>query len=92
MHRLSGGLAAALLLPALPAPSLAQDSTATIAVRGATILPITGPEIRKGVLEVGKDGDLALFDGDPFEYVTHVLLGRDGWGGRGGGVSLRRVE
>ena len=22
-------------------------------------------------IEVGKDGDLALFDGDPFEYTTH---------------------
>ena len=25
---------------------------------------------RVGSLEPGKDGDLALFDGDPFEYVT----------------------
>ena len=24
-----------------------------------------------GSLEVGKDGDLALFDGDPFEYTSH---------------------
>jgi imidazolonepropionase-like amidohydrolase len=22
-------------------------------------------------LEPGKDGDLALYDGDPFEYTTH---------------------
>ncbi len=28
---------------------------------------------RVGSLEVGKDGDLALFDGDPFEYTTHVV-------------------
>ena len=27
---------------------------------------------RVGSLEAGKDGDLALFDGDPFEYATHV--------------------
>jgi imidazolonepropionase-like amidohydrolase len=24
-------------------------------------------------LEVGKDADLALFDGDPFEYTSHVI-------------------
>ena len=23
--------------------------------------------------EVGKDGDVALFDGDPFEYTTHCV-------------------
>ena len=26
-----------------------------------------------GRLEVGKDGDLALYDGDPFEYTTHCV-------------------
>ena len=26
---------------------------------------------RVGSIEVGKDGDLALFNGDPFEYTTH---------------------
>ncbi|MCA9292533.1 MAG: amidohydrolase family protein [Phycisphaerales bacterium] len=26
---------------------------------------------RVGSLEVGKDGDLALYDGDPFEYTSH---------------------
>jgi imidazolonepropionase-like amidohydrolase len=26
---------------------------------------------RVGTLEPGKDGDLALYDGDPFEYTTH---------------------
>jgi imidazolonepropionase-like amidohydrolase len=25
-----------------------------------------------GSLEAGKDADVALFDGDPFEYTTHV--------------------
>ena len=24
-------------------------------------------------LEVGKDGDVALFDGDPLEYSTHAV-------------------
>jgi len=28
---------------------------------------------RLGSLEVGKDGDLALYDGDPFEYTTHCV-------------------
>ena len=28
---------------------------------------------RVGTLEIGKDGDLALFDGDPFEYTTHCI-------------------
>ncbi|AKS40503.1 amidohydrolase family protein [Wenzhouxiangella marina] len=34
---------------------------------------ILGLSDRIGSLEVGKDGDLALFDGDPFEYTTHVI-------------------
>jgi imidazolonepropionase-like amidohydrolase len=32
-----------------------------------------GIDDRVGSLEPGKDGDLALFDGDPFEYTSHVL-------------------
>ncbi|MFN9845743.1 MAG: amidohydrolase family protein [Planctomycetota bacterium] len=28
---------------------------------------------RVGSLAVGKDADLALFDGDPFEYTTHCV-------------------
>lgn len=33
---------------------------------------ILGINNRVGTLEAGKDADLALFDGDPFEYTTHV--------------------
>ena len=33
---------------------------------------ILGVESRVGSIEVGKDADLVLFDGDPFEYATHV--------------------
>ena len=34
---------------------------------------ILGLERRVGSIEVGKDGDLALFDGDPFEYTSHAV-------------------
>ena len=33
---------------------------------------LLGLDDRIGTLEAGKDADLALFDGDPFEYTTHV--------------------
>lgn len=33
---------------------------------------ILGIDDRVGSLEEGKDADIVLFDGDPFEYVTHV--------------------
>ncbi|MFT5478286.1 MAG: imidazolonepropionase-like amidohydrolase, partial [Planctomycetota bacterium] len=34
---------------------------------------VLGIDERVGSLEVGKDGDVALFDGDPFEYTTHCI-------------------
>jgi imidazolonepropionase-like amidohydrolase len=34
---------------------------------------LLGISARVGSLEAGKDADLALFDGDPFEYATHVV-------------------
>src|SRR6056297_750 len=34
---------------------------------------ILGIDDRVGSLEPGKHGDLALFDGDPFEYTSHVV-------------------
>ncbi len=34
---------------------------------------VLGLETRLGSLEVGKDGDLALYDGDPFEYTSHCI-------------------
>ncbi len=33
---------------------------------------VLGIAERVGSIEVGKDADLVLFDGDPFEYVSHV--------------------
>ncbi len=45
------------------------------ALRALTIdaAKLCGVVDRVGSLEVGKDADLALFDGDPFEYTTHCL-------------------
>ncbi len=43
------------------------------ALRSITInaAKLLGMEDRIGSIEAGKDADLALFDGDPFEYATH---------------------
>ena len=50
---------------------LSFDRTlAGLTIEAAKIL---GIEDRVGSLEVGKDGDLALYDGDPFEYTTHAV-------------------
>lgn len=46
-----------------------DQALATVTIDAARIL---GVDKRVGSLEPGKDGDLALFDGDPFEYLTHV--------------------
>jgi imidazolonepropionase-like amidohydrolase len=45
------------------------------ALRASTLdaAKILGLDKRLGSLEVGKDGDLALYDGDPFEYTTHCV-------------------
>ena len=47
-----------------------EDAMRSITIGAAQIL---GIDDRVGSLEVGKDADLALFDGDPFEYVTHCI-------------------
>ena len=40
-----------------------------------TIVParILGIDDKGGSIEVGKDADLALYDGDPFEWTTHCI-------------------
>ncbi len=48
----------------------AQAALRSITLDAARIL---GLEARLGSLDVGKDGDLALYDGDPFEYTTHCI-------------------
>ncbi|MFG0318676.1 MAG: amidohydrolase family protein [Planctomycetota bacterium JB042] len=47
-----------------------DDALAAITLDAARIL---GVDDRVGSLEVGKDGDLALFDGDPLETTTRCL-------------------
>ena len=52
-----------------------EAALAAITVDAARIL---GIDDRAGSIERGKDGDLALFDGDPFEYTSHctgVVMG-----------------
>ena len=45
-----------------------EQALAAITINPARIL---GIEDRVGTLAPGKDADLALFDGDPFEYTSH---------------------
>ena len=45
-----------------------DDALAMITITPARIL---GIDDRVGSIEVGKDGDLAMYDGDPFEWTTH---------------------
>jgi len=47
-----------------------EEALATITIDAARIL---GIEERVGSLQPGRDGDAALFDGDPFEYTTHCI-------------------
>ena len=47
-----------------------RDALATITIDAARIL---GLEKRIGSIEKGKDADLAMYDGDPFEYTSHCV-------------------
>lgn len=46
-----------------------NDALASITIDAARII---GLDRRVGSLEAGKDGDVVIFDGDPFEYTSHV--------------------
>lgn len=46
-----------------------EDALRTITIDAARIIGVGN---RVGSLERGKDGDVAVFDGDPFEYTSHV--------------------
>ncbi|MCA3004730.1 MAG: amidohydrolase family protein [Phycisphaerales bacterium] len=45
-----------------------EDALAAITIDAARLIGQAG---RVGSLEVGKDGDVALYSGDPLEYTTH---------------------
>ena len=47
----------------------AEDALRAVTLDAARIL---GVDDRVGSIEAGKDADLVLFDGDPFEYTSHV--------------------
>ena len=52
-----------------------EDALASVTVDAARLL---GIDKRAGSLEAGKDADIAMYDGDPFEYTTHctgVVIG-----------------
>ncbi|MCB9882143.1 MAG: amidohydrolase family protein [Planctomycetes bacterium] len=49
------------------------DPRAALAAMTIEPAKILGIEKRVGSLEPGKDADCVLFDGDPFEYTTHVI-------------------
>lgn len=58
-----------------------QRALEAVTIDAAEILGIDG---RVGSLAVGKDGDVAMYDGDPFEYTTHcvgVLIEGEAFGG-----------
>ena len=47
---------------------LPQEAMAMITIRAAQVL---GIDNRVGSLEKGKDADIGMYDGDPFEFTTH---------------------
>jgi len=47
-----------------------DNALASITIDAARIVGVAD---RVGSLETGKDGDVALYDGDPFEYTTHCI-------------------
>ncbi|MCB9878928.1 MAG: amidohydrolase family protein [Planctomycetes bacterium] len=55
--------------------SVQHGLPAEAALRALTIdaAKLCGVDARVGSLEIGKDADLAMFDGDPFEFTSHCL-------------------
>jgi imidazolonepropionase-like amidohydrolase len=46
-----------------------ENALSSITIDAARII---GADDRIGSIEEGKDADLVLYDGDPFEYTSHV--------------------
>jgi imidazolonepropionase-like amidohydrolase len=47
-----------------------DQALASITINAAKIVGVAN---RVGSLEIGKDGDVAMYDGDPFEYTSHCI-------------------
>jgi len=47
-----------------------DQALASITINAAKLIGVAN---RVGSLEVGKDGDIAMYDGDPFEYTSHCI-------------------
>ncbi|MGA7409897.1 MAG: amidohydrolase family protein [Bryobacteraceae bacterium] len=47
-----------------------DQALASVTINAAKLIGVAD---RLGSLEAGKDGDLALYDGDPFEYTSHCV-------------------
>jgi imidazolonepropionase-like amidohydrolase len=47
-----------------------DQALASITLSAAKLIGVAD---KVGSLETGKDGDVALYDGDPFEYTTHCI-------------------
>lgn len=47
-----------------------DDALASITINAARLIGVAN---RVGSFEAGKDGDVALYDGDPFEYTSHCI-------------------
>ncbi len=72
-----------------PTGSAFDEALAAITIDAARIL---GVDQRVGSLETGKDADLALFDGDPFEYTSQRLRRGDRGRGRERDVPMTAVR
>jgi imidazolonepropionase-like amidohydrolase len=62
-----------LLYEAAVAAAHGLGSQAALAAVTIDAARLIGVADRVGSLEVGKHGDLALYDGDPFEYTSHCV-------------------
>jgi imidazolonepropionase-like amidohydrolase len=53
----------------------AHELSKEAAIEAITLSPakILGIQDKVGSIEVGKDADLALYDGDPLEYTSHCV-------------------
>ncbi len=47
-----------------------DDALRSVTIDAARII---GQDRRIGSIETGKDGDIAMYDGDPFQYTTHCV-------------------